>query len=75
MLGNLLDALPGDRAATDRMSMLELLPPPLKRAFYTPELRSASVSFRVQDLGIAKYGVVFTRVQQDEISITPSDAA
>ncbi len=60
---NLLDALPGEGADADRMSMLELLPPPLKRAFYEPELRSATVSFRVQDLGIAKYGPVFERIE------------
>ncbi len=60
---NLLDALPGEGKPTDRMSMIELLPPPLKRAFYIPELREAQVGFRVQDLGIAKYGPVFRRLQ------------
>lgn len=59
---NFLDALPGEGADADRMSMLELLPPPLKRAFYTPEYRTANVSFRVQDLGIASYGAVFQRL-------------
>lgn len=60
---NLLEALPGEGSDDDRMSMLELLPPPLKRAFYTPERRYAKISFRVQDLGIAAYGPVFTRVE------------
>ena len=60
---NLIDSLPGDPLAANRMPMLELLPPELKRAFYTPELRSASVMFRVQDIGIAKYGPVFERLQ------------
>ncbi len=60
---NLIDFLPGDGQAGDRMSLLELLPPPLKRAFYTPEYRHATVSFRVQDIGIAKYGPVFERIQ------------
>jgi predicted RND superfamily exporter protein len=60
---NFLDTFPGDGPAAERMSMLELMPPPLKRAFYTPERRQASVSFRVQDLGIAKYGPVFERVE------------
>jgi uncharacterized protein len=60
---NLLDALPGEGGPEERMSMLELLPPPLKRAFYTPEHQSATVSFRVQDLGIATYGPVFERVE------------
>ena len=53
----------GQGADEDRMSLLELLPPPLKRAFYQPELRNATVSFRVQDLGIAKYGPVFERIE------------
>ena len=46
------------------MSMLELLPASLKRAFYEPENRIASVEFRVQDLGIAAYDPVFKRVQE-----------
>ena len=60
-----LDALPGEGDDDNRMSMLELLPPPLKRAFYTPEYHSASVSFRVRDIGIAKYGPVFSRIQSE----------
>ena len=61
---NLVDALPGDGAPADRMSMLDLLPPPLKRAFYTPEYRFAKVIFRVQDIGIAQYGPAFERLKQ-----------
>lgn len=60
---NLLDAQPGSGPLAERMSLLELLPPPLKRAFYTPEYRQARVSFRVQDLGIATYGPVFERIE------------
>lgn len=60
---NLIDSLPGEGTAADRMSLLELLPPPLKRAFYTPEIREAIVTFRVQDLGIARYGPVFRRIE------------
>ncbi len=60
---NLIDAQPGSGPPAERMSMLELLPPPLKRAFYTPERREANISFRVQDLGIARYGEVFERVE------------
>ena len=66
---NLIDALPGDGKPSSRMSMLELLPPPLKRAFYTPEYRFAKVIFRVQDIGIAKYGPVFTRIKEGLESI------
>jgi predicted RND superfamily exporter protein len=60
---NLIDALPGEGNPADRMSMLELLPPPLKRAFYTPEHRQATVTFRAQDLGIRKYSDVFSRIE------------
>lgn len=60
---NLLDALPGEGPASERMSLLELLPPPLKRAFYRPEELYGEVMFRVQDLGIAKYGPVFQRIE------------
>ncbi len=62
---NLIDAQPGSGPAEERMSLLELLPPQLKRAFYTPEYRSASISFRVQDLGIAAYGPVFKRIEAE----------
>lgn len=61
-LRSLLDALPGDSPTVERASMMELLPPPLKRAFYKPEDRLASITFRVQDIGIAKYSEVFERV-------------
>ena len=60
---NLIDALPGDGAPADRMSMLELLPPPLKRTYYTPEHQKATITFRVQDLGIRRYSEVFTRIE------------
>jgi len=60
---NLIDSLPGEGNSTDRFPMVDLLPPSLKRAFYTPEYRTATVTFRVQDLGIAKFGPVFERLQ------------
>ena len=60
---NMLAALPGEGDPAERMSMVALLPPPLARAFYVPEERQASVTFRVRDLGIARYGPVFERVE------------
>ncbi len=69
---SLVDALPGEGPPAERMSMLELLPAPLKRAFYTPESRRASVNFRVQDLGIAQYGDVFTRVEEKLATLSKS---
>lgn len=62
-LRTLIDALPGEGPAVERRSMIELLPPPLKRAFYRPEENYAKVTFRVQDLGIAKYSEVFGRIE------------
>ena len=59
---NLIDSLPGDGATIDRLSMLEIVPPSITRNFYVPEHRYAKVTFRVQDLGIAKYNDVFKRV-------------
>ncbi len=61
---SLLDALPGDSPITERASMIELLPPPLKRAFYKPEDNLATVTFRVQDIGIAKYSSVFESLEE-----------
>lgn len=66
---SLSDALPGEGKPTDRMAMLELLPPPLKRAFYTPESNFAKVIFRVQDIGIAKYGPTFSRIKEGVAAI------
>ena len=66
-LKQLLDTLPGEKNAPDRMGMLELLPPPLKRAFYEPEYRKAQVLFRVQDIGIAKYGPVFRQLRDEDL--------
>lgn len=53
----------------ERMSMLELLPPPLKQAYYVPVDRTSLVRFRLQDLGIATYGPVFERVEKRVVEI------
>jgi uncharacterized protein len=63
-VATLIDALPGDGSAAQKASMVDLLPPPLKRAFLNPEGRSLSVIFRLQDIGIAKYGDVFSRITE-----------
>ncbi len=60
---DLLEALPGDGPVNERMPLLELLPASLKRAFYQPERQTSSIQFRVQDLGIARYGPVFERLE------------
>ena len=59
----LLKSLPGEGDPAERMTLLELLPAELKRAFYTPERREAHVQFRVQDIGIARYGPVFEEIE------------
>jgi predicted RND superfamily exporter protein len=66
---SLLDALPGDSPTEERASMIELLPPPLKRAFYQPEDRLATVTFRVRDIGIAQYSPVFQRIEAGLVQI------
>jgi len=59
----LIQALPGDGPVSERLSMVELLPPLLKRIYYEPDKRTAKVTFRVQDRGIAAYGPVFRRIE------------
>lgn len=61
---SLIDAQPGSGPPEERMTLMELLPPPLKRAFFTPERNRARVEFRVQDLGIAAYGPAFLRIEE-----------
>jgi predicted RND superfamily exporter protein len=62
-LKSLVDVLPGDPAAEQRMSLVELLPTDLKRAFYVPEEHRAKINFRIRDLGIAAYSPVFKRIE------------
>ncbi|MEM6278540.1 MAG: efflux RND transporter permease subunit, partial [Verrucomicrobiota bacterium] len=60
---NLIDALPGTGPPEERMPMIDLLPPQVKRAFYNPDKQYAKVQFRVRDLGIASYGPVYERLE------------
>lgn len=68
-IATLINALPGDGSPTDKAAMVDLLPPPLKRAFFNPEGRSLNVVFRLQDIGIAKYGEVFARIHENLVGI------
>ncbi len=63
-LATLVDALPGDGTAVEKASLVELLPPPLKQAFWQPNRNRTSVVFRLQDLGIASFGEVFERISK-----------
>jgi predicted RND superfamily exporter protein len=65
----LLKALPGDGPLLERLSMVELLPPPLKRAYYKPDERMAKATFRVQDRGIAAYGPVFEQIESGLVKL------
>lgn len=60
----LIDALPGAGPARERTSLLELLPPPLKRSLYDAEGGTARVTFRVQDKGTVAYKPTFDRVDE-----------
>jgi predicted RND superfamily exporter protein len=62
-LSRLLGALPGDGTAVEKLSMAELLPPPLKQAIYRPDEGTAKVTFRCQDLGTATYKPTFERIE------------
>jgi predicted RND superfamily exporter protein len=58
----LIDALPGEGPVRERMTLLDLLPPPLLQSLYDPANRSARVTFRVQDKGTVVYKPTFDRV-------------
>ncbi|MEL6110390.1 MAG: MMPL family transporter, partial [Planctomycetota bacterium] len=62
---NLIDAQPGSGPPEERMSLLDLLPPPLKTAFHSPERSRTVVNFRVHYLGIAAYRPVFDRIETE----------
>lgn len=59
----MIDSMPGDGDTVARSSLLELLPPKLKQTFFRPYEQQAEIVFRVQDLGISKYGPVFERIE------------
>lgn len=65
----MLKAMPGDGPLTERTSMIDLLPPPLKNAYYSEDERNSRITFRVQDRGIAAYGDVFRRLESHLVSL------
>ena len=69
-LPRLLEALPGEGTPLEKVSMIDLLPPPLKLTLYDPDSRSASVLFRVQDLGSATYAPTFERLEKSFESLS-----
>lgn len=73
-LCRLLRAMPGEDPPEEKMSMIELLPPPLKLAVYDPENKRARVSFRTQDLGTSTYKPVFERIEKQLNALNASHA-
>ena len=59
----MIDSMPGQGDTVARSSLVELLPPSLKQTFFRPYEQKAEIAFRVQDLGISKYGPVFKRIE------------
>ena len=65
-LCDVMETFPESEAdSATRLSMLELLPPPLKRLFVDGPSRKALISFRIRDDGIAKYEPVFRNVENE----------
>lgn len=71
-LKSMIDVLPGDPDAEQRMSLIELLPTELRRAFYLPDEQRSKINFRVRDLGIAAYDPVFERLEGEFAEIAAS---
>ena len=60
---NILESFPGDESVTARLPFLELLPASVKESYFDTDSRSALMTVRIQDLGIARYEPVFQRVE------------
>ena len=60
----IIDSLPGEGPARDRMDLLDLLPPPLKESLYDPLKRTARVTFRVPDLGTVACKPTFEKLDE-----------
>jgi len=60
----LLNALPGEGAVLDKLSMAELLPPPLRQRLFNEEQSTATITYRCKDLGTATYKPTFERIDQ-----------
>lgn len=63
-LVTLLNALPGEGSVLDKLSMAELLPPPLRQRLFNEEQATATVTYRCKDLGTATYQPTYERIDQ-----------
>ncbi|MFN6305052.1 MAG: efflux RND transporter permease subunit [Planctomycetota bacterium] len=68
-LVTLLNALPGEGTVLDKLSMAELLPPPLRQRLFNEEQSTATMTYRCKDLGTATYQSTFQRIDQSLESI------
>ena len=68
-LVTLLDALPGQGTAVDKLSMAELLPPPLRQRLFNVEKSTATITYRCMDLGTATYKPTYERIEKNLQSI------
>ena len=68
-LVTLLNALPGEGSAIDKVSMAELLPPPLRQRLFNDEKSTATITFRCKDLGTATYKPTFERLEKRIVDI------
>ena len=74
-LVTLLNALPGEGSAIDKVSMAELLPPPLRQRLFDDEKSTATITFRCKDLGTATYKPTYERLEKgiaDIVAKNPS---
>lgn len=68
-LVTLLNALPGEGSVLDKLSMAELLPPPLRQRLFDQDRSTATMTYRCKDLGTATYQSTFERIDQSLQSI------
>lgn len=68
-LVTLLNALPGEGSVLDKLSMAELLPPPLRQRLFDQDQSTATMTYRCKDLGTATYQSTFERIDQSLQSI------
>lgn len=68
-LVTLLNALPGEGTAVEKISMSELLPPPLKQRLLDEDQGVGAITFRCKDLGTAAYQSTFERIEEGVQSI------
>jgi predicted RND superfamily exporter protein len=63
-LVTLLNALPGEGSVLDKLSMAELVPPPLRQRLFDQEQSTATITYRCKDLGTAFYQSTFERIDK-----------